>query len=74
MQSWVKVTLWSGRSRVASATGCGIPMLELMTCVLLGRLRTEVKKAIEKEINCCLGRKCILLVGFYGLVVVDQTS
>ena len=46
----VKVTLWSGRSRVASAKGHSMPRLELMACVLLGRLIIEVKKAIEKEI------------------------
>ena len=46
----VKVTLWSGRSRVASTKSHSIPRLELMACVLLGRLMTEVKKAIEKDI------------------------
>ena len=46
----VKVTLWSGRSRVASAKGHSMPRLELMACVLLGRLIIEVKKVIEKEI------------------------
>ena len=46
----VRVILWSGRSHVASAKGHSIPRLELMACVLLGRLMTEVKKAIEKEI------------------------
>ena len=46
----VKVTLWSGRSRVASANAYSIPKLELMGCVLLARLMTEVKKAIEEEI------------------------
>ena len=46
----VKVTLWSGRSRVASAKGHSIPRLKLMACVLLGRMMTEVKKATEKEI------------------------
>ena len=46
----VKVILWSRRSRVASVKGHSIPRLELMACVLLGRLMIEVKKAIEKEI------------------------
>ena len=46
----VKVTLWSGRSRVASAKGHSIPRFELMACVLLGRLMADVKKTIEKEI------------------------
>ena len=46
----VKVTLWSGRSRVASTKGHRVPRLELMACVLLARVMTEVKKAIEKEI------------------------
>ena len=49
----MKVILWSGRSRVASAIGHSIPRLELMACVLLSRLMTEVKKAIEKEIVFC---------------------
>ena len=39
----VKVTLWSGRSRVASAKGHSMPRLELMACALLGRLIIEVK-------------------------------
>ena len=39
----VKVTLWS-------AKGHSIPRLELMACVLLGRLMIDVKKVIEKEI------------------------
>ena len=46
----MKVTLWSGRSRVASAKGHSMPRLELMASALLGRLMTEVKKATEKEI------------------------
>ena len=46
----MKVTLWSGRSRVASAKGHSMPSLELMASVLLGRLMTGVKKPIEKEI------------------------
>ena len=40
----VKVTLWSRRSRAASAKCHSIPRLELMACVLLRRLMTEVKR------------------------------
>ena len=46
----VKITLWSERSRVASAKGHSVPRLEFMAYVLLGRLMAEVNKAIEKEI------------------------
>ena len=42
--------MWSRRSRVASVNGHSIPKLELMGCVLLARLMTEVKKATEEEI------------------------
>ena len=46
----VKVTLWSGMSCVVSPKDHSISKLELMACVLMWRLMTEVKKTSEKEI------------------------
>lgn len=46
----IKVSLWSAKSRIAPPTGHSIPRLELLSCVLLARLMSHVKKAIEKEL------------------------
>ena len=43
----VKLTLWLWRSRVASAKGHNIPRLELMDCILLKSLVTEVLSGMK---------------------------
>ena len=45
----VKVSLWSGKTRLASVKDQTIPRLELMACVLLARLIVDVRDAMEKE-------------------------
>ena len=46
----VKVTLWSGECRIAPSRCQSIPRLELLSCVLLGKLMDSVLKAISEEV------------------------
>ena len=45
------VKLLSGKSKVAPITKISIPRLELLSCLLLARLLTSVKNALEVEIH-----------------------
>ena len=47
----VKVSLWTGKCRVAPVKLTTVPRLELLACVVLSKLIVSVKKAVTGLLN-----------------------